>query len=108
MFLIALTLALAVRWGAAPVTRMLEASLQRAALARTSRAVATYPPSHVRGALRDEPPHTAAAIISALPAATASAVLEMYSPEERAAIVRRMAREAAPAVPNFETVLRRA
>jgi len=107
MFLIALTLLLVLRWGAAPVARMLETALDKIAVGRTSRAIATYPPSHVRGALRDEPPHTAAAIISALPAATASAVLEMYSPEERAAIVRRMQREAAPAVPNYETVLRR-
>jgi flagellar motor switch protein FliG len=62
----------------------------------------------VRGALANEPPHTAAAIISALPAATATAVLEMYSAEERAAIVQRMARAAAPAVPDYETILRRA
>lgn len=105
--LIALTLLLVLRWGSAPAARMLETVLDKIALRRTSRAVATYAPAHVRGALRDEPPHTAAAIISALPAATASAVLEMYSPEERAAIVRRMQREAAPAVPNYETVLRR-
>lgn len=67
----------------------------------------TFAPSHVRGALANEPPHTAAAIISALPAATATAVLDMYPPEERAAIVRRMSRAAAPVVPDYETVLRR-
>jgi flagellar motor switch protein FliG len=62
----------------------------------------------VRGALAGEPPHTAAAIISALPAATATAVLEMYPAEERAAIVRRMSRAATPAMPDHEAVLRRA
>jgi flagellar biosynthesis/type III secretory pathway M-ring protein FliF/YscJ len=98
----------AFRYGAAPFARALEIVSRRLALARTSRAVAGYPPAHVRGALRDEPPHTAAAIISALPAATATAVLELYPAEERAAIVRRMARETAPVVPDCESVLRHA
>lgn len=97
----------AVRVGARPARALVEALVQRIAVARATRAVATYPPAHVRGALRDEPPHTAAAIISALPAATAAAVLDMYPPEERAAIVRRMSRPSAPAVPDYETVLRR-
>jgi hypothetical protein len=43
-----------------------------------------------------------------LPAATATAVLELYPPEERAAIIRRMQRAASPAVPDYESVLRRA
>ena len=96
------------RYGAKPVARACEAVFARVALERTTRAVASYAPAHVRGALANEPPHTAAAIISALPASTATAVLEMYSPEERAAIVRRMSRASAPAVPDHETVLRRA
>jgi flagellar motor switch protein FliG len=62
----------------------------------------------VRGVLEREPPHTAAAIISALPVATAAAVLELYPPEERAAIVRRMSRAAAPVVPGYESIARRA
>jgi flagellar biosynthesis/type III secretory pathway M-ring protein FliF/YscJ len=97
-----------VRFGGAPLGRALEAATQRLALARASRAVAGYPPAHVRGALRDEPAHTAAAIISALPAATATAVLELYPAEERAAIVRRMQRETAPIVPDCESILRHA
>ena len=95
-----------VRFGAAPLARVIETTVRRIMLARTSRDVAGFPPARVRGALRDEPPHTAAAIISALPAATAAAVLDMYPAEERAAIVRRMQRDAAPIVPDCETLLR--
>ncbi len=104
---IALAIVLCVRVGIAPTARVLEAFAGRAALGRATAAVTGYAPAHVRGALRNEPPHTAAAIISALPAATATAVLEMYPPDERAAIVRRMSRAAAPVVPDCETVLRR-
>ena len=101
-------LAFAVRWAAPPIGRVLEKVSERLTIGRATHAIGTsYAPAHVRGALRGEPPHTAAAIISALPAATATAVLEMYSPEERAAIVRRMARAATPAMPDYETVLRR-
>jgi len=90
-----------------PFAAVCEIVATRLAVRQTSRAVAAFAPAQVRGALRDEPPHTAAAIISALPAATATAVLELYAPEERAAIVRRMARAAAPAVPDYETIVRR-
>ncbi|MGH7729284.1 MAG: flagellar M-ring protein FliF C-terminal domain-containing protein, partial [Vulcanimicrobiaceae bacterium] len=99
---------IAIRWWARPVAALVERGLQRAAVARTSREVAGYPPAVVRGALRGEPPHTAAAIISALPTATATAVLELYPPDERAAIVRRMARTTASVVPDCESLLRRA
>ena len=60
----------------------------------------------MRGALAGEPPHTAAAVISALPTATAAAVLELYPPEERAAIVRRLSRPASPLLPSYEELLR--
>jgi flagellar biosynthesis/type III secretory pathway M-ring protein FliF/YscJ len=101
-------IAFATLFAAKPLGAALEKASERIALGRATRAISsTYAPAHVRGALRGEPPHTAAAIISALPAATATAVLEMYSPEERAAIVRRMQRAATPAMPDYETVLRR-
>jgi hypothetical protein len=95
------------RFAAKPVAAVVETVVQRIAIGRATRAVATFAPAHVRGALQNEPPHTAAAIISALPAATATAVLDMYPAEERAAIVRRMSRPAAPVIPDYETVLRR-
>jgi hypothetical protein len=95
------------RLGVKPLGMVGAALIARLTLARRARAVANFPPAQVRGALADEPPHTAAVIISALPAATATAVLELYPPEERAAIIRRMSRAAAPAVPDYETVLRR-
>jgi flagellar biosynthesis/type III secretory pathway M-ring protein FliF/YscJ len=97
----------ALRRGAAPFAKLCRALARSVSVRRTQRAVSGYAPAHVRGVLKDEPPHTAAAIISALPAATATAVLELYPPEERAQIVRRLAREASPAVPDFESVLRR-
>jgi flagellar M-ring protein FliF len=105
--LVAAALVVAARCGATPAFALVTTLVERAAVRRTTRDVAALAPAHVRGALANEPPHTAAAIISALPAATATAVLELYPPEERAAIVRRMARAAAPAVPDYESVLRR-
>jgi flagellar biosynthesis/type III secretory pathway M-ring protein FliF/YscJ len=96
-----------VRAGARPLGAACEAAIAKIALLRTARAVTAFAPAQVRGALRDEPPHTAAAIISALPAATATAVLELYAPEERAEIVRRMSRAAAPVVPGYEAIVRR-
>jgi len=61
----------------------------------------------VRSALAQEPPHAAAAIISALPAATAAAVLELYPAHERDAIVRRMQRPHSPLIPDAQEVVRR-
>ncbi len=107
MLVLAIVAIVCVRVGAAPVARICETFAERAALGRAREAVTSFAPAHVRGALRNEPPHTAAAIISALPAATATAVLDMYPPDERAAIVRRMSRASAPVVPDYETVLRR-
>lgn len=100
-------LVLAVALGAKPLsgvaTRVLEASSARSAV----REVAGLPPGRVRGALAGEPPHVAAAIISALPTATAAAVLELYPPEERTAIVRRLARGSnATLVPDPQELLR--
>jgi len=69
---------------------------------RATREVTGIPPLRVRGALADEPPHIAAAIISALPAATAAAVLELYPLEERSAIVRRLSQERSPFVASPE------
>jgi len=96
-----------VRLAAQPLGAACEALVARIALLRKSRELDTFPPAQVRGALKDEPPHTAAAIISALPAATAAAVLELYPLEERAAIVRRLSRSAAPVVPDYQTIARR-
>lgn len=81
--------------------------IERSAIARTSRTVAGFAPSQVRGALAHEPPHAAAAVISALPAATAAAVLELYPPHEREAIIRRMQRPIARVIPTVEEMLGR-
>ena len=57
--------------------------------------------------LEQEPPHAAAAIISALPAATATAVLELYPPHEREAIVTRMQRRHSPLLGDAHELIRR-
>jgi flagellar biosynthesis/type III secretory pathway M-ring protein FliF/YscJ len=80
-------------------------ALASGAAARTAQRVAGYAPSRVHGALSQEPPHAAAAIISALPTATAAAVLELYPPHERRAIVERMQRERTPFIPTAEEIL---
>jgi flagellar biosynthesis/type III secretory pathway M-ring protein FliF/YscJ len=88
-------------------TPILRQYASRASLERTSRTVAGYAPAQVRGALQHEPPHAAAAIISALPAATAAAVLELYPPHEREAIIRRMQRPHSTLFPDAEEILGR-
>jgi flagellar M-ring protein FliF len=107
-FIVVAGLLVALRWSVNPAVQAIEAFRQRSAVRRASSEVAGFAPAQVRGVLNGEPPYTAAAIISALPTATATAVLEMYSPEERAAIVRRMQRMHAPIVPDYQTLTRRA
>ncbi len=93
---------------AAPMLEPLVKELaERSSIQRASRTVMGYAPAQVRGALAHEPPHAAAAIISALPAATAAAVLELYPQHEREAIVRRMQRANSPIVPGAEEILGR-
>ncbi len=83
------------RWAARAAIRALKARPDAATFGG-------YAPQALRGALRDEPPHAAAAMMSALPASTVAAVLELYPPEERAAILRNMARTRSPLVPSAE------
>lgn len=104
--IVALALALALWFAARPAHALAVTIIESATVRSASREVAGIPPGRVRGALAGEPPHIAAAIISALPAATATAVLELYPPDERAAIVRRLARAASPLVPDAEELLR--
>ena len=93
---------------AAPIVEpMVKQIVERSQIRRASQGVSGYAPAQVRGALAQEPPHAAAAIISALPAATAAAVLELYPPHEREAIVRRMQRPNSPIVPGAEEILGR-
>ncbi len=93
--------ALTVRPAAALATRAIEAVSLRSAV----RDVAAIPPERLRGALDGEPPHVAAALISGLPAATAAAVLELYGPDERAGIVRRLSRANASLLPSPEELI---
>jgi flagellar motor switch protein FliG len=93
------------KYAAPHVATFAKQYLERSSIARMSTRVAGIAPSQVRGALVNEPPHAAAAIISALPAATAAAVLELYPPHEREAIVRRMQRARSPLVPDASEIL---
>jgi flagellar M-ring protein FliF len=103
--LVAGAIALAIL-GARPAYAVLVRVVEAAGVRDAARESAGLPPARVRGALAGEPPHVAAAVISALPAATAAAVLELYPPEERAQIVRRLARAANDLVPHAEELLR--
>lgn len=102
---IAIAVLLLLRVSAAPLQTFLRELAGRASIARVVESPASVTPGAVRGALRNEPPHTAAAVISALPAATAAAVLDMYPPEERSDIVRRMQRPRSPFIPDLEQVI---
>ena len=104
--LVALAIVTTIGIGARPAYRLAARVLERASVSVARERITGFAPTHVRGALLGEPPHTAAAIISALPAATATAVLELYPPEERAAIVRRLTRAANPLLPDTEDLFR--
>jgi flagellar biosynthesis/type III secretory pathway M-ring protein FliF/YscJ len=65
-----------------------------------------FQPVHVHRALQREPAYTAAAVLGRLPAATAAGVLELYSSEERTAIVQRMMRQPSVYLGEWERVLR--
>lgn len=102
---VAIASLVALRWAGPSVLSLLRAAGERSAIARTAKAVSGTAPANVRGALLNEPPHTAAAIISALPAATAAAVLDMYPEHERSAIVKRMQRPASPLLADAEAFI---
>ncbi len=95
----------ALHWSIPALGALLRPMRERSRIARGAAAVTGIPPAKVRGALRDEPPHAAAAIISALPASTAAAVLDMYPPEERSAIVARMQRPLSPLLMDPESFI---
>jgi flagellar M-ring protein FliF len=104
---IAAGIVLGVRVAMRPLASIAHSLIDRALLDRTSKAVAGYAPARVRTLLEQEPPHSAAAIISALPAVTATAVLELYPPHEREEIVRRMQRRHSPLFDDPHELLRR-
>ncbi|HEY1656339.1 MAG TPA: flagellar M-ring protein FliF C-terminal domain-containing protein [Candidatus Tumulicola sp.] len=97
----------AARVAVPPLCALLQSLSERASLKRTTTAVAGFAPARVRSVLAHEPPHAAAAIISALPVATAAAVLDLYPPHEREAIVRRMQRPHGPLLRDAQELLRR-
>lgn len=105
LVVVAASLLIALRLLVKPALASVDSLLARAALRKP--AVASLAPTQVRNALRAEPPHTVAAVIAALPTATAAAVLELYSAEERAAIVQRLNRSLAPVAHGLDGLLSR-
>ena len=105
--LLSTAVVLSARLAVPPLAALAQSVVERAAVDRASKAAADFAPARVRTMLEMEPPHSAAAIISALPAATATAVLELYPPHEREAIVRRMQRSQSPLLDDASDLLRR-
>ncbi|MBV8491256.1 MAG: hypothetical protein JO199_12070 [Candidatus Eremiobacteraeota bacterium] len=103
--IVAVAVLVAARWAGPPLAEGFAALGRRARVAHARSALEDVPARQVHGALAGEPPHAAAAIISALPAATAAAVLDLYPPEERTAIVRRMSRTRSALIPDYEALL---
>lgn len=104
--LVAIVLIVACTLVLKPAYALANRALETISVRATTRDVSGIPPARVRGALLGEPPHIAAAIISALPTATAAAVLELYPAEERSAIVQRLVRGASPLAPAPEDWVR--
>jgi flagellar M-ring protein FliF len=103
----ALTAIAIARLALPPAASLLQQALAQHAVRNATKAVSGLAPARVRSALCDEPPHAAAAIISALPAATAAAVLDLYPQHEREAIVQRMQRPQSTLVGDPQEYLRR-
>ena len=93
------------RYLASPFVHFVDRWNDRTAIVQAQQAVAGYSPVRVRQALKDEPAHAAAAIISALPTVTAAAVLELYPEAERRAILARMQRERSPLIPEADEII---
>jgi flagellar biosynthesis/type III secretory pathway M-ring protein FliF/YscJ len=106
MVILTIGLVACTRLALPPLAALIRELAERAVLARASKAAEGFAPGRVRSMLEREPPHAAAAIISALPAATATAVLDLYPPHEREAIVSRMQRRHSPLLEDAQELLR--
>lgn len=104
---LAIGLVTCVRIAAPALASLVQRLAERAIFERTSKTAAGFAPARVHSMLEREPPHAAAAIISALPTATAAAVLDLYPPHERDAIVHRMQRCHSPLISDAQELLRR-
>jgi flagellar M-ring protein FliF len=103
---LAAALVLCARFALVPLAALVQSLAERAMVERASKDAPSLAPGQVRTMLAQEPPHAAAAIISALPASTATAVLELYPAHERAAIIARMQRRHTPLLNDAAELLR--
>jgi flagellar motor switch protein FliG len=76
-------------------------SVPKIELETQAQEVTEFEPAWVYARLRGEPPHSAAAMLSTLPAARAAAVLELYDPETRREIFARLSRPLPPIVQDL-------
>jgi flagellar biosynthesis/type III secretory pathway M-ring protein FliF/YscJ len=106
VMVLAAALVLCARFALVPLAALVQSLAERAMVERASKDAAAFAPGQVRTMLAEEPPHAAAAIISALPASTATAVLELYPSHERAAIIARMQRGHSPLLNDAAELLR--
>ena len=91
-----------VRVAARPAFDFVTESMRRVRIERTH-AQGTSQPEAIFATLRGEPPHVVAAILARLPSPVAASVLELYSNEERRAIVARLARKPTRLVAGLDT-----
>jgi flagellar M-ring protein FliF len=76
-------------------------SVPKIELETQAQEVTEFESAWVYARLRGEPPHSAAAMLSTLPAARAAAVLELYDPETRREIFARLSRPLPPIVQDL-------
>ena len=89
-----------------PLPGLIAEALRRIRFERSAPSFGKRTPDAVFERLRNEPPHVAAAVIAGLDAPLATAVLDLYEPAERRAIVSRLTRRRSPLVAgiNVETL----
>jgi flagellar biosynthesis/type III secretory pathway M-ring protein FliF/YscJ len=96
----------ALRAGARPLTLLAGELARRARIGRTARDAERHrSEAAIFEALRGEPPYAAAAVIATLDAPLAAAVLDLYSTEERSAVVARLRAPRSPLADGLERLL---
>jgi len=98
---LALVAIVALRVCAQPMTALAGDLMRRYALRRAAPQMQALGADAVFRALQDEPAHVAAAIVATLGTPLATAVLELYPPAERRAIVERLGRKRSPLVADL-------
>lgn len=91
----------AIRSGARPAAALVAELSRRRTLQRAAPDMRAMDADRIFGALHGEPPHVAAAIVATLGTPLATAVLDLYPPEERREVVARLSRRRAPLIADL-------